>query len=317
MNATSRARAPSTRVRSNGAPLVEPQKFQPRNFILREALRLAEDHGVSQQDVLERLGAERASLLKIGGMLPASASMEAIEIAAELSGQSDFGLQLGTITDERILGSIMVFLAHCTSLAQVCGEVSNYMHVLYAGVSYGAPSDGRDAAVQFDVLARTTCPLPHYTTSMLVLPVRLFRQILGPSWSPAAVHMAHARLAPMSRYTEVFGCGVTFDAPTNAINIAPADWRRPVDIKSTRVQEVVNDLLDVAEAAQVATEDSLLDRIKEIITTLLPTGDASARRVAELLDMPMRSMQRGIAERGTTFTDLRRKVDSRLKADTQ
>jgi hypothetical protein len=288
--------------------LDQPQPFQPHNFILREALRLAQDHGVSQQDVLTRLGAERASLLKMGGMLPATASMEEIEIAGELSGQADFGLQLGTITDERILASIVVFLAHCTSLEQMCREVSNYMHVLFGGVRYGAPADGREAAVQFDVLARTSRPVPHYTTTMLVLPVRLFRQILGPSWSPAAVQMAHARLAPLARYRETFGCEVTFDTPANAISIAPADWRRPVDIRATRVQEVVNDLLDEAEAAQVATEDGLLDRIIDIISTLLPTGDASARKVAELLKMPMRSMQRGIAERGTTFTDLRREV---------
>lgn len=292
------------------------QLFESRNFVLREALRLAQAHGVSTQDVLAALGAGRASLLQMGGMLPAEASMDAIELAAELSGQPDFGLELGMMTDERILASIVVFLSHCTSLAQMCREVSNYMHVLYGGVRYGAPADGRDATVQFDVLARTSRPLPHYTTTMLVLPVRLFRQILGSAWSPVAVQIAHARQAPLARYREVFGCDVTFDAPINAISIAPADWHRPIDIRATRVQEVVNDLLDIAEAAEAAPGENLRDRIIEIITTLLPTGDASARRVAGMLNMPVRSMQRSIAGCGTTFTDLRREaMDSLGRAD--
>lgn len=292
--------------------------FRSRNFVLREAFRLAEQSGVTPEQVLGHIGVEHVAVWRQDEVLPARIGIEALEVAAQMSGRDDFGLELGVSMDTRILGAMMVFLAHCTSLSQISREVSNYMHVLYGGVTYWTPDDGRSCEVRFDVNEDIKRPLPHYFTMMLVLPVRVFRNILGPDWAPARVSLVAERLAPLQRYRDVFGCDVTFGAQANAIHVAPDDWNRTFDIRATGFQATIDSLLSNADPSARSPELALRNRVIDAICELLPSGSASAQRVAGVLNLSMRTMQRDLAELGTSFSDLRREAMVRAeRAKTQ
>lgn len=287
--------------------------FRSRNFVLREAFRLAAESGVTPEQVLGQIGFEYAAVWREGGVLPPKIGIEAIEVAARMSGRDDFGLELGASMDSRILAAIVVFLSHCTSLSQISREVSNYIHVLYGGVRYWTPDEGRSCEVRFDIREDALRPLPHYFTTMLILPVRIFRKILGPDWAPTRVSFMERRTAPLQRYREVFGCDVTFGANANAIHVSPEDWNRTFDISATGMQATIDSLLASSDPATRSREAELRRRITDAICELLPTGNASAQRVADMLNLSMRTMQRDLAGQGTSFSDLRREAGERLK----
>jgi AraC-like DNA-binding protein len=130
---------------------------------------------------------------------------------------------------------------------------------------------------------------------------RFARLISNEEWSPTRISFEHDRIGTDRQYLDAFGCPVEFNQKFSGIVSARDEIDRPISIEQTPVHDMIR---RVIEGARSADERPLPDKIALLVPQLLPGGMATADHVATLLNMSPRTLQRRLAEAGTTFKEI-------------
>jgi AraC-like DNA-binding protein len=122
--------------------------------------------------------------------------------------------------------------------------------------------------------------------------------LMGDAWRPAFVCFEHDREADPAAYHRTFRAPVRFAQSMNAIVGRRADFDQPIDRDNPQVQDLLTALNEIRERER---NEDIVVRLHPVLRPLLASGDASAARAAKLLGLSPRTLQRRLAERGTTF----------------
>lgn len=120
---------------------------------------------------------------------------------------------------------------------------------------------------------------------------------------PRRVAFQHPEPADTSEHSAFFGCPVAFDAPANELVLDGALLDRPV----AKADPALCALLDrYAEEllAKLPKARPFLREVRSRIATILPDGDPGLSGLADSLHMSPRTLQRKLADEGTTYKDL-------------
>jgi AraC-like DNA-binding protein len=111
---------------------------------------------------------------------------------------------------------------------------------------------------------------------------------------PVVVEYAFPEPVNAAFYEQTFGCPVRFNRPHNVMEFADSDL---VDALASPGAPVLAQLAHAAPPSFTA-------RVQEILAALLPKGPPHRDAVAARLMMSERTLQRRLAEEGTSFTSL-------------
>jgi AraC-like DNA-binding protein len=270
-----------------------------RNSLLSAVFDHAESYGISRDDILAEIGVDAATAMLPGGYVRSSSLIDAVEYAALASRRDDFGLTLFARRDHTMMGPIGVLQEHCASVAEAVTESLKYLHIHNTALQYTPMRQGNRYIVTLSVLAQGKYSPRHYVETLIAGCVRLARIWLGDRWMPVGVSFEHARMARIGAYSKVLGPNVTFEAPANAITLRLSDAERTSTRPNPRVKQMAQQFL-VALDREHATV--LTPKVAALVRILIPSGQATAARVAASLSTSPRSLQRRLAEEGTSFT---------------
>ncbi len=99
----------------------------------------------------------------------------------------------------------------------------------------------------------------------------------------------------------MFGFGVEFDAEFNCIVCAKSDLDAQNPAADPAMVRYARQLLDASAKPQRAT---ILEDVRRTTLLLLPSGHCSIELVAEHLGVACRTVQRGLAEKGQSFSSV-------------
>jgi AraC-like DNA-binding protein len=157
---------------------------------------------------------------------------------------------------------------------------------------------------------------PQGTELSLGVAQRVFRFLLGPDYRPVSVHLPHEALAQRRGYVRYFGAGVEFGAPAAGFTIRSSDLTRPLSGDRVMHEALVAHL----EATTPSPGAGLSAPAAELIRRLLPTGTGNLAVVADRLSLHPRTLQRRLAEEGTSYEtlvdDVRRRTAEAYLRDT-
>jgi AraC-like DNA-binding protein len=137
-------------------------------------------------------------------------------------------------------------------------------------------------------------PMQRYDFVWCVL-LRTLRRASGRDDAvPVVVEYAFPEPANVAFYEQIFGCPVRFNRPHNVMEFVDADL---VDALATPGQPV---LVQLAHAVP----PNFTARVQEILAAMLPKGPPHRDSVAARLMVSERTLQRRLAEEGTSFTSL-------------
>jgi AraC-like DNA-binding protein len=126
----------------------------------------------------------------------------------------------------------------------------------------------------------------------------VLRLLCGPSYRAQQVHLRHFPTAGALRYREFFQCPVSFGQPEYALIVRKQDLDRPIDRGDPRLRAM-------AEAFVKSIGDlhplDVQGQVSALIQRLLPTAHATLAVIAEHLCTQERTLQRRLAEHGTSF----------------
>ncbi|TXT38054.1 MAG: AraC family transcriptional regulator [Comamonadaceae bacterium] len=185
-----------------------------------------------------------------------------------------------------------------------------------------------DTRVELDLLdathwlyVRTDGHVPiqvcEFTLAMLVLRIR---HLVGNSFMPQQTLLPCPRPSGKTLHPQVFGSPIVYDAPLAGIAIRHADWALPVRQADAYLHDMLKGLakqLALGQSDTPVLEQALRARLCEAI----PCGNASPKRLAQLIGLSERTLQRRLSDIGRSFSavldDFRHEEAIRLLCDPQ
>jgi AraC-like DNA-binding protein len=289
---------PSVQAIPTGALLtrIGPGAMLPK--VLREL-------GVEPQAVFDAAGVDMARFADPESMISREDIARVILASVRASGRRDLGLLVAAQADERASGLF----------GQVVRSSGDLRSALHAMIRYGQLNTRGIVATL--TVAESTATLemavegPYGGAAAIsedTLVGRYFliiRSLLGGGWRPTAVMLSHAPPPGTVSFSRFFGAPVHFNALRTALEFPAADLDRPsVGGAAERRAE----LESAAEIAAAAFPIGFEERVRGMIHGHLADPELSVEQIAVLSGMSRRSLNRRLAERGTTFARLLRSV---------
>ena len=141
--------------------------------------------------------------------------------------------------------------------------------------------------------------------------LRLMRQFLGAGWQPRRVCLEHPAPRDVGVHHRVLGRHVEFDADFNCIVCAKSDLDARNPSADPAMARYAQQLLDVSTKLQRST---MLEDVRRTTLLLLPSGRCTIEQVAEHLGVACRTVQRGLAEQGQSFSSMVNEIRKELAA---
>lgn len=268
---------------------------------LNDYVELAHDLGLDPAMMVRQAGLDPASLSLQDRWVPASAIGHLLEDTARLSGRDDIGLALAQKRKLSNLGPLSLVIREEPDVRSALRVLMQHERLINealrtrltenAGIAFlkvsldmGAPGTYRQS-VDFAVGVLHS----------------LLSGFLGPTWRPLAVALSRPTPPQRGSHLKILGPPVRFNEDFDGITMYSKDLDSP-NVMSDQLlrpyaQRILTDLTTTAAT-------TLLDRVRELIELLLPTGRCSADQVALSLGIDRRTVHRHLTESGYTFSSL-------------
>lgn len=242
-----------------------------------------------------------------------------LEDAARVTGTPDFGRRLADLQGIEILGVVGAAARTAPTVRGAVAIVSRYLGTYSPAIETRLDTDDKRPGVttfEFRIVADR---LPSHAQGVelaLGVALRVFRILLGSAWSPLAVHFPHAAIAPREEYVRYFGTRPAFEDSLAGFTIRSRDLdQRLAPDAATHAA-----LLAYLEVIVPPGRSSVSSAVAELVRRLCPTGGLRLELVAEQMGLHERTLQRRLAEEGTSYAEVvdavRRTVCQRLLRDT-
>ena len=280
--------------------------------------RLVNELGGNPVELLRAAGVRPQDVAQYDVFIPLRAALRAIESAATSTETPDFGRRLAQRQGIEILGPVSVAARTAATMADALAIFSTFMSAYSPAIGISVvPRDDRDRSfVRFEFLLDRLPPCPQSIELSLGVSLRVFRFLMGPHYTPLSVHLPHDPLTPVADYREYFGCRVYFGERAAGFTIRATDLHCALsrdDVAHRAIVEYLNSI--------TARETGMRQSVYAIVRQLLPTGVANLEVIADQFNLHPKTLQRRLADEGTTFAALvdqvRKEVAERYLRDTQ
>ena len=263
--------------------------------------KLLESYGHSPGDVFQAAGIEPELLKKPGARIRYVAVNRAWRRAAELVEDECFGLQGPKFWHPSYLYGLGYAWLASHSLRESLQRFVLYLDIVSEGKGISLEEDLAGFKICFD-LKSEGLQVAAQVDCLIAVIYHMCRLNYGEELQPMSVSFQHPPPVCAEAYQRHFQAPVRFSEPADCI-LFPLDAVEKV-LPGTNPQFArMHDQLNVDYLAQLR-EGDLVHRVKAGIIDALPSGPVANEKVARDLGMSVRSLQRRLAEAGTSFRDL-------------
>jgi AraC-like DNA-binding protein len=233
---------------------------------------------------------------------PHDVVMRALEACSGPSGDPLIGLRAGEQFDQADF-DILEYAARATSnFGQAMAVVARYLRVMHEAIEARVVVEDGHAMWRVRTTDGVRQP-PAANDYIVACAIAFSRRNVAVPAAPVEIWLAHSRPAYASEYERRYQTKVRFDAPCNAIVMAPSRLEAPMRHSSPELSgafEVqVQRMLD-----KLRHSDGLPGRVRWEVADQLRAGSASMEKTARKLAMGVTTLRRKLEEEGTTFSDI-------------
>ena len=233
----------------------------------------------------------------------AASALSTNQLGIELAGampSGSFGLPEFVVRSAPTIGDSLRFLCEFSSLINPIANMRLVVGDADARFHYAVGSER-------DMLGEH---LNEFSISYLV---RQFRAVQGSDMPLVQVWFAHGRTNGADEIARHFGCAVRFQAPDCGFSVS-----HDVIAMPTRTADpVLHQFLVQQARAQLARSGSvdIVTHLVDVLERRLTTNELGADAVARSMAMTARTLQRQLADAGTTFREVLVHVRARRRAE--
>jgi AraC-like DNA-binding protein len=263
--------------------------------------------GAPSEALLERAGIRPELLQQPAAVVPLDRAFRWIELAGQSLGTEQLGVQVGSVTPIEVLGPYGRILAGAVTLNQYLRVGISLYRSIVTGQTVWLSAHGNRLRVNQGAPWKISPGDCQARLNFLAITIATIRRFAGPQWSPTELSFGFNPREPVA--VDVFGGarvvyrpGQTyFEFARALLGLRPCQAdQRPAAGPATLPDLLPSDLAGLVELQ---------------IASLLPDRALPVALMAETLGMSRRSLQRGLATLGVSYTDLLTMVRMRRAAD--
>ena len=237
--------------------------------------------------------------------IPTASIIQLLELTASQANVADFGLRMAECRSGSALGLAELVLAQQPTLGAVIHKLLDIAWVQVDGLLLAVENVA--GFVVFTADLEASLPGPAHQTIQLAMAsmIKILERVAHTKIQCAAISFQCCETGPSLRYVKIFGKNPAYGAEQNALTIRETDLAltlRPSD--PVLEARLLNLLLDTTGVR----EPTIVDRTRHIIQILLPTGQCRITRVAAMLSVDRRTLNRWLSNHGVSFSELVQEV---------
>lgn len=304
-------------------PRPQAKDLTPRDIdlTLRDMGAMVRASGVrGYRELMRSLGADPARLLRRcriplrsldddDALLPLRSTVQLLELSAAETRCPDFGLRMSRSQDISVLGPLAIVLRNAPTVRSALEYACRYLFVHSPGLvlSMHETSPVIRDAVELSIDVRVEGGAPRRQTVDLCLADlhHIALLLAGERYEVRAVTLPHTPLAPLGTYRQFFGVPVIANQPRAGLHIS----RRSMDVSLQSVDHSLRQIaVDYLATHFRSPDQSLGERVRQVLRRTLGTPQGSKNAVAELLGMHPRTLQRHLDSEGSSFEAIREEL---------
>jgi AraC-like DNA-binding protein len=245
-------------------------------------------------------------------MIPVERVGQLLQASATQSGNESFGLCMAESRMLSNLGAVGMLIRDQATVRDSLNVLVRYQVLLNGSLSLMIEESAGVVVIREEVMAgNAQQPTRQRIELALGVMMRLMRQFLGAGWQPRRVCFKHAAPRDPSVHYRLFGHCVEFDFDFNCIVCAKGDLDASNPSADPAMARYAQQLLDASPRPQKVT---MVDDVRRMMLLLLPSGRCTIEQAAEHLGVATRTVQRGLAEQGQTFSSMVNEIRKELAA---
>jgi len=267
-------------------------------LVLRPLAVVLRDLELSFEDVLRDVGIPLDAATDDELLIPFARAMAAWDHAAEVAHEPALGLVSGATLPLGTYGLLDIVAFSCQTLEDAFKRLARYLPILGGFARCRCVVTEENISLEFDVAPGTSRQAIDLAMSTLVARIR---QLVSVRFSPSQITLPYHRSVPMAYYTKALGAHPTFEGRGASIHATAAWMHRPLVLRDPEVSAVLETLAERRLARSCGT--TLVDRVRRVIFERGGVA-SSLQRIAVRLQMSPRTLQRKLAEAGTSLRDV-------------
>ncbi len=260
--------------------------------------KLIEANGHDPGGLYQEVGIDPGLLNKPGARVPSTLVNQLWERASELIDDPCFGLKASKYWHPSYFHALGYAWLASHSLRDALNRFVRYLRIVSEKIfiTLKDERDGFTLILSYKILGMR---VPAQIDMGMAMTIHICRLNFGEDLKPVAVHIMHTPPPCADKYLELFGAPVQFSAKRDSITFARSDVDKYLAGANPQLARL-NDQVMIEYLAKL-NKDDIIDRVTAAVVDMLPSGGVADEKIAESLNMSVRSLQRRLKEVGTTF----------------
>lgn len=255
--------------------------------------------------LLAQHGLLRAHLDDPYAEIPLARYANFFEHAAAVLGDPILGLRVGLAMAPADLGPLGLLFSVAPTLRAAFGRLSQHLQSLQGATQAGLRQDTQFSVWSYRIGDDSIWPRSQDAEYTIATACQMVRLAVGNDWNPQEVHFEHDAPSRSASLETYFKAPVLYSQPANRIVMGSGETERRIQVENHSLTFVLErHIADLLTEPEDATD--LATRVRRLITLYLGRERITVARFAQDLGMSVRTLQRGLAEEGTSLRGLLR-----------
>lgn len=264
---------------------------------------------IDHLEQLRLVGLDHRCLLQPDLKIPNEAVARLLENSAREAGVDDFGLRMAETRKLSNLGSLALLWRDEQTIRSAMEAFRDFLFLHNQGLVLNIEESGGVVVLRMEQVTVGNLPVRQAMELSVGVTHRLLKTLLGNHWHPSMVCFRHAAPMDDSRHRRIFATSVQFNSLMDGIVCRSTDLDKALPSADPDRARYVHQYLD---SIREESKTALLEKVRQMIWIVLPTGHCSVEQVAANLGWDRRTLHRKLAQEGETFSSLLDQVRAEL-----